>query len=371
MKIPIFQRYILKVFIPVFLLSTFVFTALFIMVNFIQIINRGILSGFSFYFLSKALIYLIPNIFSMVLPLAFLMATLLSLGQLSGDGEIVAMRAGGFSFKDILMSLFACSLSVALLLVFVNNWIGPVFLKKSNDYVIAMADKITKLELRSKTFQKISDWEIYSDEVDNKAQKLKNIKLSRIFKKSDNKSLWLLRIDAKEGNYRIIKEKGLLMKFRNGRFNQADFKNNETLVYGTFKSYETLIPFFSKSSLNRKLYPKEMQSFKLLDKIQTNSLDQGALIKYKVDFITRFTMVLSPIIFFLIGAPLGLLLEKKGKAMGFSLTLLIIFIYYGISIMSMVLAKKHEIFFPWILYIPPILGFAAGVYIWRVKLYLK
>ena len=130
MRIPIFQRYILKVFVPVFLLSTFVFTALFMMVNFMQIIHRGILSGFSFYFLFKVLVYLIPNIFSMVLPLAFLMATLLSLGQLSGDGEIMAMRAGGFSFKEILMSLFASALVVALLLVFINNWLGPVFIKK-------------------------------------------------------------------------------------------------------------------------------------------------------------------------------------------------------------------------------------------------
>ncbi len=371
MRIPIFQRYILKVFIPVFLLSAFVFTALFMMVNFMQIIHRGILSGFSFYFLFKVLIYLIPNIFSMVLPLAFLMATLLSLGQLSGDGEIMAMRAGGFSFREILMSLFAGALAVALLLIFINNWLGPVFLRKSNDYVLAMASKITKLELRPKTFQKISDWEIYSDKVDNKAQKLQNVKLSRTFKKSDSNSLWLLRIDAREGNYEILKGKGLLMKFGNGRFNQADFKNNETLVYGTFTSYETLLPFFSKSSLNRKLYPREMQSFELLDKIKTNELDQGVLMKYKVDFITRFTMVLTPIIFFLIGAPLGLLLEKRGKAMGFSLTLLIIFIYYGISMMAMMLAKKHGMFFPWILYVPPILGFAAGAYIWRVKLYLK
>ena len=371
MRIPIFQRYILKVFLPVFLLSAFVFTALFMMVNFMQIVHRGILSGFSFYFLFKVLIYLIPNIFSMVLPLAFLMATLLSLGQLSGDGEIMAMRAGGFSFKEILKSLFAFALILAFSLVFINNWIAPISLKKSNDYVLAMASKITKLQLRPKTFQKISDWEIYSDKVDNKARKLLNVKLSRTFKKSGDNSLWLLRIDAKEADYKIIKEKGLLMKFGNGRFNQADFKNNEALVHGTFKSYETLIPFFSKSSLNRKLYPREMGTFELLDKIKSNSLDQGVLMKYKVDFITRFTMVLTPIIFFFIGAPLGLLLEKKGKAMSFSLTLLIIFIYYGISMTAMVLAKKHGMFFPWILYIPPILGFAAGAYIWRAKLYLK
>ncbi len=371
MRIPIFQRYILKVFIPIFLLSTFVFTALFMMVNFMQIIHRGILSGFSFYFLSQVFIYLVPNIFSMVLPLAFLMATLLSLGQLSGDGEIMAMRAGGFSFKEILMSLFASALFLSLLLVFINNWIGPISLKKSNDYVLVMASKITKLELRPKTFQKISDWEIYSDKVDNKAQKLLNVKLSRTFKKAGTNSLWLLRLDAKEGHYEILKGKGLLMKFGNGRFNQADFKNNETLVHGTFKSYETLLPFFSKSSLNRKLYPREMGSFQLLDKISTNTLSPSLLMKYKVDFITRFTMVLSPIIFFLIGAPLGLLLEKKGKAMGFSLTLLIIFIYYGISMVAIMLAKKHGIFFPWILYIPPGLGFLAGIYIWRAKLHLK
>ncbi len=327
MRIPIFQRYILKVFIPSFLLSTFVFTMLFMVVNFIQIINRGILGGFSFYFLFQVLIYVIPNIFSMVLPLSFLMAVLLSLGQLSGDGEIMAMRAGGYSFKEILMSLFAFSLCVSVLLIFINSWLGPVSLRKSNDYVLAMVNKITKLQLRAKTFQKISDWEIYSGEVDNKTRTLKDVKLSRTFKKAGDDSLWLLRINAKEGSYRIVKKKGLLMTFKDGIFNQADFKNNEILIYGDFKSYKTFIPFFSENSLNRKLYPKEMHSFELLEKIKKADLSPSMLMKYKIDFVSRFTMIFAPIIFFMVGAPLGLLLEKKGKAMGFSQNLIIIFFY--------------------------------------------
>ena len=122
MPVPIARLYILKVFSKFLGLSLFVFISLLLMLNFVQVINQGVLSGFSFYFLAKSMLYLLPNIVGMSLPLAFLLAMLLSLGQMSQDGEIIALRAGGFSFYEILSCVFYAALLASLGVPLLAGW---------------------------------------------------------------------------------------------------------------------------------------------------------------------------------------------------------------------------------------------------------
>ena len=101
MRIPIAKRYVLVIFLRYLLLSVGIFTGLMMMVNFMQIVHSGALSGFSFYFLGKSILFMLPNVIGMCLPVAFMIALLLALGQMSKDGEIIALRAGGYSFFEI------------------------------------------------------------------------------------------------------------------------------------------------------------------------------------------------------------------------------------------------------------------------------
>ncbi len=370
MRFTILQTYIFRVFLPSFILSAIVFSFMVIMVNLVQFVDKGILSGFSFHFFLKATLYLLPNIFSLILPLAFLMASLLVLAELSASGEIMAMRASGYSFNEILLPLFLFSLVLSLLLFYTNNWLAPHYTRRSNDYIRAMAKKITKIHLQPRTFQKIIDWCIYSAEVDNKKKTLKKVKLSRVFQnKAGNK--WFLRINAKTANYRILEDRGIEINLKNGKFNRINFKEKNNLIYGNFNLYTTFMPFFTEKMLKRKIYRFEMNTPSLLERIKKDKLDESIKLKYKIELLSRNTLFLTPLIFFVIASPLGLLLEKGGKATSFSLSLLIIFLYYGLFTLTKVAAKKYELFFPWIMFIPPISGFVAGTYIWKKKLYLK
>ena len=138
MPVPIARLYILRIFAKFLGLSLFVFISMLVMLNFVQVVSQGVLSGFSFYFLAKSMLYLLPTIIGMSLPLAFLLAILLSLGQMSQDGEIIALRAGGFSFFEIFSLVFWAALLCSLLLAAVNSWIGPAGQKLSGDYTETM-----------------------------------------------------------------------------------------------------------------------------------------------------------------------------------------------------------------------------------------
>ena len=113
MFVPIARLYILRIFAKYLAMSVSVFALLLLMLNFVQMVNSGALAGFSFYFLGKSIACLLPNILGTSLPLAFLLAMLLSLGQMSQDGEILALRAGGFSFFDIFSGVSAAAVDSA------------------------------------------------------------------------------------------------------------------------------------------------------------------------------------------------------------------------------------------------------------------
>jgi len=370
MRIPIVQRYVLQSFAKFFLLSLFVFTSLFVMLNFVQIVNKGVLGGFSFYFLLKSIACLLPNIVSMSMPLAFLIGLLLSLAQMSQEGEILALRAGGFSFTGILLSALVLAVLCAALLMAVNNWLGPKAFKKSTDYTLYMLNRVTRVELKPRTFQKISDWVIYSREVNNITQKLRYVQLVKRVNDAGT-PVSVTKINSASGRYEMVKEQGIEITLADGQFTQTDCDNDAKLLYGEFSSYKTLLPFISESASQRRLSPMEYSSYELWRRLKAGEVDAENAARYRVEIVSRFTFAFTPVVFFLIGAPLGVVLDKKGRSSGFSLSLLIIFFYYGLTLTGVVLAKKYAFLFPWAVFAPAIAAAASGLWLWKRRLYAK
>ncbi len=368
MAVPIARLYLLKVFARFLGLSLFVFASLLVMLNFVQIINQGVLGGFSFYFLAKSILYLLPNIIATSLPLAFLLAMLLSLGQMSQDGEIVALRAGGFSFPEILSGVFWAALAASLLLLVVNNWLGPVSVKRSTDYTVSMLNRVTKIELKPRTFQQLADWVLYAGEVNPLTGDMRGVKLLRRIDKGEA-AAYVTKINAADGRYRVLREKGLEIELLNGQFSQTDCKRADKLLYGRFSSYRTLLPFFSERGPGRKLNQREISTAGLLRRLREGIADPQIAAKYRIEAASRFALALAPLAFFLVGAPLGVALDKRGRSAGFGLTLLIIFFYYGLTITGMVLARRYDALFPWAIFVPALLTALAGGWLWRRRLY--
>lgn len=331
------------------------------MLNFVQMVNQGILGGFSLYFLAKSIFYLSPNIFGASMPLAFLLAMLLSLGQMSQDGELIALRAGGFSFYDIFSWIFVAALFCSLLLAAINNWAGPKGLKRSTDYTLFMITRVSKIELKPRTFQQISDWVLYAREVNSLTGKMRGVKLVRRINKGEAPA-FVTKLNAVDGRYRMARDQGLEIELSDGQFSQTDCKDENTLLYGSFDSYKTMLPFFSESGRTRGLSQSETPTLDMLD------AGRGLPEKFRIEVASRFALALAPLIFFLVGAPLGVALDKRGRSAGFAISLLLIFFYYGLTISGLVLARKYPALFPWVIFAPAALAALGGIWLWKKRL---
>jgi lipopolysaccharide export system permease protein len=346
-----------------------VFASLLLMLNFVGIINQGVLAGFSFYIFFESMLYLLPNIVAASLPLAFLLAMLLILGQMSRDGEVIALRAGGFSFQDILSGVLWTALLSVLLLVVLNNWAGPGGLKISGDYTETMLTRITKIDLKPRTFQQISDWVLYADRVNSLTGGMRGVKLVRRIDKTTGPGL-VTKINAADGHYYMARAEGLGITLSNGQFSQTDCARPEKITCGRFDSYSTMLPFFDETGAGRKLGPKELTTPQLLARASAAG-DADTSARYRVEAYSRFAMALAPLAFFLVGAPLGVSLDKRGRSAGFALALPIIFFYYGLTITGMVVSRKYAALFPWAMFVPALLTAGAGAWLWKRRLYAK
>jgi lipopolysaccharide export system permease protein len=101
-------------------------------VDFLQKADRLIKHHATISQVAEYFLYSMPGMITMSLPLATLIAALLSLGNLSRHNEIIAMRAGGVSLLKIITPLLAGGLLISLFGFVNNEFIMPKYSSRAN-----------------------------------------------------------------------------------------------------------------------------------------------------------------------------------------------------------------------------------------------
>ncbi|MBX7219761.1 MAG: LptF/LptG family permease [Blastocatellia bacterium] len=129
------DRYIIREIIPYFLLSFFLLTS----IIFVHEANRfsELFIIFSQRGLSSApllllIISLLPSIFVFTLPISFLLSVLLAFGRLSGDSEIIVMRAGGVSSWQLVRPVMIVAATVMGLTAYNTFYLLPTAVNSLN-----------------------------------------------------------------------------------------------------------------------------------------------------------------------------------------------------------------------------------------------
>ena len=121
----ILSRYVAKAYLKMLLLCIGAFIAIYQVVDFTEKIARFTRSGAHWYHIAYFFIAMTPEIVSQAAPLAVLMATLLTLGTLSMNSELTAMRSCGVSLARISAPILAIALLVSVLSLFIGELVLP------------------------------------------------------------------------------------------------------------------------------------------------------------------------------------------------------------------------------------------------------
>ncbi|CAN5165174.1 LptF/LptG family permease [soil metagenome] len=111
------DRYVMREFLKVLALGLFSLTAIFILVHLMDHIDIYLDQGASWPSIGKYYLYQTPYNLILTLPMAMLIATILSIGDFGRHGELTAMKSSGISLFRIVLPhvVFALLLSLAVL----------------------------------------------------------------------------------------------------------------------------------------------------------------------------------------------------------------------------------------------------------------
>jgi len=148
----IFRRYLLAEIAGPFLVGLGIILVLFLIQKIFVLTDWAMNRGVSLWDILRLLLYLMPLILYIILPMVTLFAILLALGRLSSDSEIIALKASGVSLYRLLPPLllfaglvFAVCLSLSL------EWI-PRFQRQGRELRFRLLQRYSEAGITPRTF---------------------------------------------------------------------------------------------------------------------------------------------------------------------------------------------------------------------------
>jgi lipopolysaccharide export system permease protein len=321
-----------------------------------ELVRAVVLSGMPLHIALQLFIFRLPSIVVYIFPMATLLASLLAFSRLSGDSEVIALKAGGISLYRIIIPVLFLGLTISIVnLLFYEIVVPESSRAAQNLLVAAQIERAPKLqenvfvpELEHGALKRIfyarklkgniMEGVIVQEFTEGKLNQLINAKSAEW-----QKNRWLFRdgiiyILSETGEYKhLIKfdEQYLTIKYTPADFYIGDRKPEEM----NFQSLKKYIDLKKKMGVN------------------TTDLEIQLHLKIAIPF--------ACLVFALLGSPLGISPQRRGATMGLGLSILVIFFYYLIMFFSMAAGEMETIAPIFAAWLPNLVTGGVGVYILR------
>ena len=342
----ILRDHMLNEFIKPFSICVFGFLCLFLL-------GRGLVQMADFIFnksvdavlVIKLLLYSLPFMLIFIVPMSVLIATLMVFRKLSTDNEIIAVRASGVSIGKLTAPLFMFVLIICLSMLLLSDKIASASHYNYRLLLTQIGLENPAVALEEGTFiKKFKNFVIFIYEIDK--NKLKGI---RIYQPQEGRPA--RTIVAQKGELISIPERGIIkLKLIHGTSDEPDPKDPTKLYKLNFKTYDlplNISEIKNAGELGKK--PKDMTIRELTDEINRLGTDGiKATYSLSAEIHNKIAMAFSPLVFLLIGIPLGVTTRRGDKSMSFGIGLAVITLYWVLLIAGKALAQKG--------YVPPLLS---------------
>ena len=236
-------------FIGTFVVSLFVLMMQFLWQYVDELIGKGLtldVLGEFFWYMS---LMMVPE----ALPLAVLLSSLITFGNLGESSELTAIKAAGISLIKSFRGVIAFTLFIALISFYFQNSIGPDAKKHFDQLLISMKQKSPELEIPEGIFYNgIPDTNLYVEKRDLKTGHLYNIMIYRMTDSYEDQAIIL----ADSGMLQSTAEKKhLILNLWNGEW----FENMRSQELSSSAS----VPYRRESFVHKKLIIDFNEDFNL------------------------------------------------------------------------------------------------------------
>ena len=304
----------------------------------------------------KLVVCLLPFILTYTLPMAILVATLISIGRLSSDNEIAAMKANGINpYRIIMPPILTVGIILCVVSLPLNNTIAPKanFSSKKLFKEIGILNPSALLE-EKKPMKIFKGYIFYADKIRNNI--LYNVVIHQLKPDSSVRT-----ITAKQGCFiSKPKDKSLVLKLEDVFTEEFNPKNPNEYFKGSFKIYHIDFGSIAYNMIKLKKSPIEMTSNDLKNKIINAKTNIN---KLYVELHRKASLSFTFIPFILIGIPLSIRYRRSSKFAAIGIGMPVILLNYLLMISGSIIAQKGYMPPAVAMWLPNIIIGATGIYL--------
>lgn len=240
------DTFVMKSFMPLFVMTFFICLFIVLMQFLWRYIDDLVGKGLGMDVLGELFFYAALTMIPMALPLAILLASLMTFGNLGEHFELTAMKASGVSLIRVMQPLIAVMILIAIGAFFFQNNVLPVAQTKMYTLLFSMRQKSPELEIPEGVFyDQIPGYNLFVDAKNRENGHLYGVMIYDVSKGFDNSSIIL----ADSGKLTMMDDRAhLFLQLWEGE----SFENLKDVNSGmrnvpyrreTFTTKEVLVPF--------------------------------------------------------------------------------------------------------------------------------
>jgi lipopolysaccharide export system permease protein len=316
----------IREFLPPFGINLFFFTFIFLITKILEITNLVVNYQVSLFSFLLLLAYSMPFFLAFITPMSVMMAVLLAFLRMSGDNEIIALKASGLNPNRFLVPVFLFCFMGWLLTTFITMvglpWGNRSYFGLSMDLAQTHVDAVIKERTFIDSFQGLT---LYVNQVDLQHQSIKDVFIEDQRNKDVNNIIVAPRgrITSDPLNH-VIR-----LKLFDGAINQVDLDQQAAHVI-SFETYEMkldLKEIMSKGVAKRKPI-EEMTLFELKDHLRSSHGQDKTHYKALMKFHEKFALPFACIALGMVAVPLGMQSGRSNRSMGTVMGILLFLTYY-------------------------------------------
>jgi lipopolysaccharide export system permease protein len=335
-RLPILQLYLLKSFLTTLFVSLFVATTVFLVFDFFERVQVFFREDASLIQVTQYVLFKIPLVVQLMMPIAVLVSILLSVGRLSQLSEITAMRACGVGLFFLARPLIYAGVAISMLMLVSGETLVPWSTKKLEElYQFEIQKKAEKGRMSRSNFWHRSGDRFYSvDYYDSGAGTLYGL------------SVYQFRPNTFKPMKRLIAEsatwKGPRIGWVMNNVVELTFDEVGNYLESKFSRLPLVIPerpadFYSRRTSAEALNYRELRLY--IEKLRGEGVPVS---NYEVELQSKLSFPMINMILVLVAFPFALLTARSGTmTKSFVAGVSVGFGYYVVHAVSLALGSAE------------------------------
>jgi lipopolysaccharide export system permease protein len=301
----------------------------------------------------------LPALVVTILPVCSLMAPAITYSRLATDSELLALRATGYSFYQLLTPTLGLGVFMGVATVVLVLEVIPHANFLARQLIFEAVSTSLQLRIRERVFQSpLPGLVVYVERIDEKNGQLEGVLIA------DNRTPEATTIFASEAE--ILPDFAgmrVVVKMRNGALLRRE--GAQGLQQATFERYSFVIEVgnpWDGVELSRKRL-REMTLSEIWQQVQTLKVSGGSHLRPLVEWHKRAALPVSCLVLVFVGAPVGSLNRRTGRLGGIAISAGSLLLYYILVTAGSSLAETGAISPTLGVWGPNVLTVATAVYL--------